>query len=493
MNNLHGGAKKKNPSKIGFAPIRDMLNSAETLKLLSDDSLYGFIFELTVDTGYSEYTTIYDDPITSFILKIVVTSENKQHILPEYKSKNKQSESVSNLVNESRVQQDIWLQSVQYGDPEICPDVLDVFFFDYQNSKHLIRLFETLTLDFHITSMLRYLKNDIFNNPKDPYGYGIGLIVMPKVTNSITVDSYSHSPQYPEKLTELFSNIIAQIIRLFIVNGIIHLDLHTDNILINPSTLYCEIIDFGLILQLQPKQYHSYRSQYNELNNDAQKSKFMKDTLNHISVVEVGELQRQFPQKQIVSNFKWFIDYSNENESIYSLAYQKLFEFMPPVQLIPPSKKRKQESTTKAMPIGKSNKRGKNIPKIDSNYTFDPTKVNTIIPFISDEHRETKITSLEVRQKQKKAQEEIEKQRIFDENQRRWIETQPKWDETQSKLSEKDINPWACKNDDNKSDGWGCTVMGGKIKTRRGKITKKKHIKKKNKTWKKHTQKQRQK
>ena len=235
MHDLSGGAKKKNPSKSGFDPIRDMLeNSTATLQLLSDYSLYGFIVELTIHADHSEYTTIYNQPITSFILKIVVTSPEKDRLLPAYSRRNsdidkiKRSESVSNFVNEARVQQQIWLQSIQHGKPEICPDVLDVFFFDYQNSKHLIRLFETVTLDDDISSsMLRYLKYEIFDKQKNPNGYGIGLMVMPKVMNSITLDSYDN--KFPRNST-VYSNVLAQIIRLFIVNGIIHLDLHTNNI-----------------------------------------------------------------------------------------------------------------------------------------------------------------------------------------------------------------------------------------------------------------------
>ena len=229
MNNFHGGAIKKNPGKNGFTPISDMLDINATLKLLSDDSLYGFILELTVREEDSEYTTINNQPITNFVLKIVVTSPEKNSILPRYKDKNKLSESVSNFVNEAKIQQGIWLQSVQYGNPEICPDVLDVFFFNYQNSIHLIRLFETVTLDDQIRyRMLQYL-NNIFNNPKN-VAYGIGLIVMPKIMNSVSLDSYLSNYSINNIV---YSNIIAQIVRLFIVNGVIHLDLHSNNILIN--------------------------------------------------------------------------------------------------------------------------------------------------------------------------------------------------------------------------------------------------------------------
>ena len=485
MHNLHGGAIKKNPGKHGFVPIRDMLeNSTATLELLSDDSSYGFIVELTVHADHSEYTTIDDQPITSFILKIVVTSPEKNSILLTYKDdKPKRTESVSNFVNEAKVQQQIWLQSIQHRNPEICPDVLDVFFFDYTNSKHLIRLFETVTLDENIKfSMLRYL-NNIFNKSNI---YGLGLMVMPKVINSITL--YSYLSKYPRN-SAVYSNIIAQIVRLFMINGIIHLDLHNDNILINTDNLYCEIIDFGIILQLQPDEYHMYRSRYEQLNDDAQKSEFMKDILNHISVSEVSEVQRQFQKNQ--SNIRWLIDYADKNTNTYLLAYQKIFEFiMPPLQLPPSPRqkktKRKTESPTKSTTT--------------KYYKFDPTKVDTIIPVISDIDHDTRIKTLTIIQKQKEAKEEIEKQRIFDENQRRWIETQKIrdekqriWDKTHPKLSrnmEEDdtpsVNPYECKTDEN--SGW-CAISGGKIKSKKGKTTKKKHIKKKNKTYKKQKQK----
>jgi serine/threonine protein kinase len=479
MNNFHGGAIKKNPGKNGFTPISDMLDINATLKLLSDDSLYGFILELTVREEDSEYTTIDNQPITNFVLKIVVTSPEKNSILPRYKDKNKLSESVSNFVNEAKIQQGIWLQSVQYGNPEICPDVLDVFFFNYQNSIHLIRLFETVTLDDEIRHrMLQYL-NNIFNNPKN-VAYGIGLIVMPKIMNSISLDSYLSNYSINNIV---YSNIIAQIVRLFIVNGVIHLDLHSNNILINTDNLYCEIIDFGLILQVD-SETEMYRSRYQQLNDDITKSNFIKDTVNFIISCETRELSILFPTKKNASALSWLNKYINDPQ-ICLLSFQTLFSLMP--LMSPPSprqkktKRKARETSTETSPEkstetrkilkGNSNKDNNMV----NNYNFDPSKVNTIIPFIPDTVRDTKITMLKKREQQRKEKEEIEKQR-------RWIETHPKLSE------EEEVNPYECKIDE--ESGWGCTVMGGKRTSTRKKLIKNKTIKKSHKKMKKHSRKQ---
>lgn len=500
MHNLRGGAKKKNPSKSGFDPVRDMLeNSTTKLELLSDDSLYGFIVELTVEADQSEYTTIYDQPITNFIMKFVVTTPEKDKLLPIHRrsDKYKQSESVTSFVNEARIQQHIWLQSIQYGRPEICPDVLDVFFFDYQNSKQLIRLLETVTLDDDIRlSMIRYLKNDIFD--KSHGVYGIGVMIMPKVTNSLTANSYAS--QFSMNTT-VYSNILAQIVRLFIEIGVIHLDLHSGNILINPDTLYCEIIDFGRIIQLQSEEYQEYQTKYEELNDDVQKSKFMEDTLNYIVEREFRELQLMFPSKKnISSRLEWLTQSIQRSPSIYLSAFQILVHLMPTTsataasspQISPPSSNTSRKRSVAKRSISKSsatNKRGKvTIPNISDNYVFDPTKTTvTNMPIINDEVREKKIREMERKRKVREEEEEKENQRIWEENQRKWKEDQLKWNTVENtntvENSNTEKNPFICKDNADDNSGWGCNIMGGKRKTTQKKLIRKKSfVKRKNKT-----------
>ena len=458
MHNLHGGAIKKNPEKTGFDPMLDMLeNSTANLALFSDTSDYSFICILTIHPDHSEYTTMDGTPITSFILKFVVTASEKNERLPEYRDEiNKLSESESTFVNEARTQQQIWAQSVEYGKPEICPDMIDLFTFDYRNSRNLIRYLNTLHVcDDSMQKMLIYLKNHIFN--KVSGSYGIGLIVMPKV-DYLTLESST-----PTKM--IYYNLIAQIVRLFIEIGIIHLDLHSNNILVNQSNSYCEIIDFGQILRLQSVDYDRYRSRYEELNNDAEKSEFMKDTFNHIIDREISQLKILYPRKENISAIKSLGQYASRNPDIYLLAFEKLVEFMPP-----PQSSIQKKSKRKPGSIVKSNKRGKNntlengnIPEI---YTFDPT---ISIPEMSEKAYIDKRTTLEFEKKQK----EIEKQR--------------KWDETHP-TDITSVNPWDCKTDE-KSSEW-CSISGGKRKTIKSKTKKRKRIKKKKKTYKKHTRKQ---
>ena len=436
MHNLHGGAIKKNDNKSSIDSMFDMLKKAKTFMLLSGDSSYGFVCEFTVDEEDSEYTTMNGESIKTFILKLVVTSSDKRKLF-SYKSKEKGTETSKTFITEARMQHAIWVNSIEYGNTEICPDVIDALLLDNTNSINLIKHLTLINTkededdeDKNISDMLTYLDytfKSIF--------YGIGLIIMPKVMDSVTLFSYMESYRTNPIV---YSNIIAQIVRLFIINGIIHLDLHNDNILINPNTLYCEIIDFGKILQIH--DYANYRSRYEELklNGNEEKSTFMKETFDFIITNEEKETHRK-------THLKWLRNICNP--IIYLESFITLVGLMSP----PPRKRTNSQ--------------------LSSNYAFNPKTVGHFnIPDISDDIF-TKTIQEKKQKKQKKLKEKYDIQNA----------TQAKA-EAQAEAKSNQTN--VC-SDDGEEPGM-CTIMGGKRKTKKRKLVKKK-------TYKKHTRKQKQK
>jgi serine/threonine protein kinase len=431
MHNLHGGAIQKNPEKSNIVSMFDMLGKAKTFILLSGDSSYGFVCEFTVDEEHSEYTTMDGESIKTFILKLVVTSSDKRKLF-SYNSKEKGTETSETFITEARMQHAIWVNSIKYGNTEICPDVIDALLLDYTNSIKLIKhltLINTKDEDKNISDMLTYLGYTFKS-----ISYGIGLIIMPKVMDSVTLFSYRESYRTNPIV---YSNIIAQIVRLFIINGIIHLDLHSDNILINPNTLYCEIIDFGKILQIH--DYANYRSRYEELKlkfGDEEKSTFMEETFDFIITKE----------KETQSNkthLKWLKNICNPN--IYLKSFITLVGLMSP----PPRKRTNSQLT--------------------SNYAFNPETVGhfNIIPDISDD-----IFTKTIQEKKQKKLEEKDAAQAKTET------------ETEAEAEAEANQTIVC------SEPGMCTIMGGKRKTIKSKTRKKKLIKKKKKTYKKHTRKQ---
>ena len=240
-------------------------------------------------------------PVTNFILKFVVfRGTSNPDSLESYNGIHKSFESRQSFFNESKLQQYIWTQSIIYGRPAICPSVANLSMFDTVNSKNLMQIFldkvnseptatliepNTTLIEPNTTSIeptttsieptttsieptatsIEPTTTSIESNttsiePTTTYikptttstfeylqkystinGRGIGVLTMPSITQSTTLDRFLTLPDdsdfYGEKLTHemksrAISSIFAQIARLFIDIGVLHLDLHLENIII---------------------------------------------------------------------------------------------------------------------------------------------------------------------------------------------------------------------------------------------------------------------
>jgi len=84
------------------------------------------------------------------------------------------------------------------------------------------------------------------------------------------------------------SSIIVNVIRLFISSGIIHLDLHSGNIMINKKLNKSEIIDFGMIQPMRITQNNTEYYTYENVIFDKKTNKPSIESLNNYLYTNLG-------------------------------------------------------------------------------------------------------------------------------------------------------------------------------------------------------------
>jgi len=280
-----GGVKLKPNSSPGFAPVMEMIQNPQSeLKLISHKSAYGFMFELIVPPEYTKYLALnknkqkFTVPVTNFILKIVLIPNDEASQLIVIRGPGrmidgtrKYFENKRRFLKEVQTQQEIWLTSITGGKPDICPSVANFALLDNDNSTILLNYLYThktnnaTTFETKMGEVLLYILNEVNK------GNTIGIILMPKVINSQTMENFEDATEHdislsPEersiRLNKAYANIIAQIVRLYILTGYAHNDLHTENILIqtlthnlgrNTINIKSQLIDFGNVNSIETK------------------------------------------------------------------------------------------------------------------------------------------------------------------------------------------------------------------------------------------------
>jgi hypothetical protein len=311
-----GGLKLKNKEKKGFQPIYDMITKPNSvLDVLTCNSLKGFMISLDVDTADSEYLALdssqFTVPVTNFILKFALISLVPEQDLPDYEGMYKSTESKQSYFDEAKLQQIIWKKSILGGRPEICPPVANFSLFDNTNSKSLLKFLLNKTKtkgNSSIQNVFNYLLNNINNNTE----YNLGLIMMPRIMGSYTMNEFFRVNSLNEsaKLSAL-EFTTAQVARLFIDIGIIHFDLHTENILVYVTAdnkIKSVIIDFGRASNINNDEDDLFLSEeekrtlivkknrfYNELfSSDVNKKTFILEVLDFIAGTDFTQNQRLF-------------------------------------------------------------------------------------------------------------------------------------------------------------------------------------------------------
>jgi serine/threonine-protein kinase RIO1 len=267
---IKGGGKKKNPEKMGFKPVEDMIKSIDTeFRILTADSLFGFMIVMNVLPENSEYLGLtsgrkkMSKPITSYLLKLAVISTTSHYMQPAIRLPDgrppflKSSETASNLYKEAKIQQRLWIDSIIGGRIPVCPDVYafsvdmgDSMFGGKSSSSSFKSKNETnfsYCYNF-LREKSRYKHTK--HSASEPGPYAIGAIAMEYIPNSRILHDILHDFE----LEDMHKNKAcvfagAQVLRLFLNHSILHHDLHSGNILVNENGM-AFIIDFGMVLDI---------------------------------------------------------------------------------------------------------------------------------------------------------------------------------------------------------------------------------------------------
>lgn len=298
----HGGLKQrkyrspssgKKKAKPMLKAIEDMLDSpGATFEVLTCSSLKGFMFTLTVLRDHSEFVKQsrpggkFDEPETEFIVKFCITSDD-EYGLDKFNIKgkkwvDKETESAQGFFEEAKLQQNIWRNSVSARKEPLCPSVAAFQILSHQTALAFLNGFLSTTSKSKSGKMsasaasaglslctndnsqytIKYLHKQITKK-----GYGLGILLMSKIPNSITLDDYleMHSTATQSDLDarmHVKSMMLAKVIRLFIEGKAIHFDFHPGNgmVILGPSRELEStiLIDFGRASSLQNPNADGY-------------------------------------------------------------------------------------------------------------------------------------------------------------------------------------------------------------------------------------------
>lgn len=251
----NGGVKLKNAEKRGFTPVFDMLQSPNVvITILTYKSLKGFMFTLNIPPDETEYiargttSNRFDEPVTSFIMKVVITSQAVE-VLPPYMNRVKTTETKESFLEEANLQQHIWLKSIKGRRPEICPSVANLALFNNVETNKFLNFLLSKTQG-EAQDVVQYLISTVLNQNLD-----VGVMLMPNITESLTLyDFLNMKGQYVygipvdnRRIELAYAYLISQVCRLYVDIGVIHFDLHSQNSLIriHEGEITALIIDFG--------------------------------------------------------------------------------------------------------------------------------------------------------------------------------------------------------------------------------------------------------
>ena len=269
-----------------FFPVLEMIaNPTSVISVFFDTSLKSWVLLLRVQPGNSMYANFSGVEQTEFLLKISVITRENDETLPAYKVfTKKQSESEASFTEEAERQQIMSMDSARYNSDEICPPVTSYALFGYDPAASATSTGKAAAA----TSFLSVLKNKVISQRSIPMSpdelyksedvnkvvdylrilvmrhrfkvlpfsqeitiLGLGVIVMPREVNSITVSDFIKNLGGAPIPYEVFAQQVASLLQLVIKQKVIPFDLHGKNQLIDDK-LSVKIIDFGRSVGVKP-------------------------------------------------------------------------------------------------------------------------------------------------------------------------------------------------------------------------------------------------
>lgn len=262
---VKGGLKQRNPNLTSWQAVYKMIENPEsTLTKIAYSSLKGFIFKLDVTPtpenseffGLNTSGTDFNVPIYSLIFKFAIISKIGDEELPEFSfpreldSNGKQiyyskdTENLNDFKIESKIQQSIYLKTINPSGKPICLAVADFSYFNRASAGTLLNQLRTKQGNSkEVLCMLDYLLKNVT-------GYNqLGMITMELANSDF------------KELNDLRSNAavfksdcntaIAQILILFLKLKILNYDSHAGNVLGKEDGTKTFLIDFGRTLDFK--------------------------------------------------------------------------------------------------------------------------------------------------------------------------------------------------------------------------------------------------
>jgi hypothetical protein len=368
----------------GIKPIFDMLELKNTkVTLLSATSLNGLLFKVDIGDDIAAYPYLdllpgsqrFSVGVNSFIIKIVVVSTQERDKLYPLIFKNsnivgdqtiigKEVVSPESFEKEAIIQDSVWIQSVSGSRPAICPSVAYASILNDDVSDQLLgKLQERLNPNdnFYENVTISYLAHTIYNKQQQSYypQRKLGILLMPTIPNARTFDRFRRdnpndptTPEVvPEVVRDVIAHILAQIVRMFIESKIIHLDLHSENVMVykeNEDDGYkSKIIDFGRASRIDsgsPDAYFSIEEKaamleinarmdtdfndVNKMQKDKDKIIFMRDVIDYIIYHEKRAYQKVYPGHRAPGYYQLQWTKSYIDTDIMLSAFNKLPSMM---------------------------------------------------------------------------------------------------------------------------------------------------------------------
>jgi len=165
-------------------------------------------------------------------------------------------------LQEANNQEQIWKISTVTG-LTLCPEVINVWFFDNENSKSFIAGLNNHRVGDYILmffSLLYFNSNNLFGILTDNSSMEIGVILMQEIDNSTTLKTLEFQIRHDEYV-ELSLKAISKIFLVYIITGLILYDCHQNNILVLNESREVILIDFGQVKNaLTGKNFSEYEN-----------------------------------------------------------------------------------------------------------------------------------------------------------------------------------------------------------------------------------------
>ena len=232
--------------ELQYRAIICMLYFAEEIKTITVSSLFGFIFHVKSRKSYFKKLDIdgtTEIDVYDILLKCsIVTQESEQYNFEVFESETEKktvkkfTESILSIKNEANEQQSIYIKMLKTGFI-IAPSVLDVSILkDKEQMETFFNILVHVLDKNEITQ--RYVEN-IIKKAEELNG-SLSVMTCEYLNDSDTISNLSDAAitnqalskeDIEESLLRIYAYILLTCLELYVYCGIIHTDLHLDNIM----------------------------------------------------------------------------------------------------------------------------------------------------------------------------------------------------------------------------------------------------------------------